>query len=239
MAKYYVDGKLVEIKEGKKGFSQGSEGILYLQNQKLYKIYYPNSLNEGFGNKRVYHQALLEIKDLFEMIILPENLIFQSEKDYSYCGYVTKMVGEGKKKKEGITTLNWDDFLFNIIRLEQEIALLSEYRFQAVDFAFHNVVFSEEEKRLYMVDPGRYHHQTYFTISDYKRVNQLILTDFLKHLLEREMIFFHLVPNHKRNKLLLMLEKERNHQSYSIYFQEQVQKYENVQEMIRRKGKYC
>ncbi len=239
MAKYYVDGKLVEIKEGKKAFSQGSEGTLYLQNQKLYKFYHPNSLNEGFGNKRVYHQALLEIKDLFQTIILPENLIFQSEKDYSYCGYVAKMVGEGKKKKEGISTLAWDDFLFNIIQLEQEIHLLSEYRFQAVDFAFHNVVFSEEEKRLYMVDPGRYHHQTYFTISDYQRVNQLIFTDFLKHLLEREILFFHLVPNNKRSKLLLCLEKERKDRFYSVYFQEESKKYENVQEMIKWKGKFC
>ena len=239
MAKYYVSGNLIEIPEGKKGFSQGSEGILYLQKQKLYKIYYPNSLNEGFGNKKVYHQALLEKKDFFHHIVLPENLIFQSEKDYSYCGYVTKMVGEGKKKKEGISTLPWNLFLKNIIELEQEIDLLSEYRFQAVDFAFHNTVFSEKERTLYMVDPGRYHHQTYFTISDYRRMNHLILTDFFKHLLEREMIAFHLVPNQKRSKLLLTIEKERNEQPFSMYFQEQEKKYENVQEMIKRKGKYC
>ena len=62
--KFYVDGKEITIANNIKIFDCGSEGKLYQIENDVYKIYYPNTLNEGFGNKKIYHQALLGIKGL-------------------------------------------------------------------------------------------------------------------------------------------------------------------------------
>ena len=112
MAIYYVDGTKINIPIHQKPFGQGSEGSLYLLNHKLYKIYYPKTLNEGFGNKKTYHQSLLEVKHLFKKFILPESLIFDA--DGNYAGYVTELVGDEKTKKEGITNESWDKLITNL-----------------------------------------------------------------------------------------------------------------------------
>lgn len=238
MKTYYVDGEIIKIPDNKKPFGQGSEGKLYLINNKLYKVYYPNALNEGFGNKKNYHQSLLEIKNCFKKIILPESLMFESNRTYSYCGYVTEVVGNGKKKKEGVTTLPWNLFISNIHDFEQEMDLLTENRFLAIDFVFQNSVFSEEDGNLYMVDPGRYHHVSYFTIVDYQRQNQLILNEYFIRMLEREMIYFRLIPNRKIKGFIYQLQEEREDKPFSEYFLENSEKYPNIQEMIKTKGKY-
>ncbi len=238
MANYYVNGKMISIQENKKAFSQGSEGKIYLMEGKIYKIYYPNTLNEGFGDKKKYHQSLLQIKDLFQNILLPEDLIFNTSKLGSYCGYVTKLVGEGKKKKEGITTLPWNLLIPNIQTFEQEIHLLGENRFLAVDFSFHNLVFSEQEQKLYMVDPGRYHYEPYFTLEDYHKRNQLILKECFLHTLQRDMIHFHLLSNKKIKLFLNSMELERKDMPFSEYFLENQEKYSNIQEMIQVKGRF-
>lgn len=236
MAKYYVDGKLVEIPIQKKAFGEGSEGKLYLLGGKLYKIYNPEALNDGLGNKRFYHQALLEVKDLFNTYVLPESLIF--EEKGSYVGYMTEKVGEKKKQKEGITEETWPYFIENLEELEKETDLLSENRFLAIDMGFHNSIFSKENHKLYIVDPGRYHHQSYFTIGDYYRRNHLILNDYFFHMLEREIIYFKLMPYRKSTILVKKIEQEKGERSYSKYFEQVSQEYDSIHEFFKEKGKY-
>jgi hypothetical protein len=91
-----------------------------------------------------------------------------------------------------------------------------------------------------MTDPGRYHHLPYFTVSDYKNKNNLILNEYLFHMLEREIITFKLVkqPNRKAHLLAKTLEKEKGEKPYSEYFNEQVSKFESPQEFLKTKGRY-
>ena len=53
--KYYINGENININTSKP-FNKGSEGQVYKIDDQIYKIYYKNALNEGFGNKLFYHQ---------------------------------------------------------------------------------------------------------------------------------------------------------------------------------------
>jgi len=236
MAIYYVNGEKINIPASKKPFGKGSEGCLYLINDKLYKIYYPSSLNEGFGNKRVYHQSLLAVKDKFNKFILPEDLIF--DENGNYVGYTTILVGDKSKKREGITSGTWDNLVTNLKDFENEIKLLSENRFLTVDLGFHNSVFSKEDGNLYMIDPGRYHHESLFTVHDYHKRNKLMLENYFFHMLEREIIHFKLVPGKKAMLLAKKIQEEKLDRSYSEYFEEISQKEESIHEFIKKKGRF-
>lgn len=236
MAIYYVNGEKIKIPTDKKPFGQGSEGSLYLIKDKLYKIYDSFTLNEGFGNKKIYHQSLLELNGMFEKFILPDALIF--DENGTYCGYVTPLVGNKSKNKDGVTILDWDNFIGNLRDIENEIDLLSENRFLTVDVGYHNSIFSKENGNLYMIDPGRYHHQSYFTICDYKRKNKLILEDYFTRMLEREILSFKLVTSKKVKPLISMIKDEKNDISYSEYFESVKEKESSVHEFFKVKGRY-
>lgn len=232
--KYYVDGKEITILNNHKIFNSGSEGKLYRIENDIYKIYYPNALNEGFGNKKVYHQSLLGISNEFECIILPNSLIF--DKDGNYVGYKCPLVGENNKI--GLTELEWNKFIENIKKLEEEMNRLSENRFLAVDFAFHNSVYSKEQQKLYIVDPGRYHHLTYFTLNDYSNRNKLILEEYIFHMLEREIISYKLTTPKKATILMKKIALLKESLTYSEYFCDNADKYENIHEMIKIKSRF-
>lgn len=236
MAIYYVNGEKINIPTHNKPFGLGSEGCLYLIDNKLYKIYHPNSLNEGFGNKKFYHQSLLTVKDQFKKFILPEDLIFDAFGNY--VGYTTPLVGGKNKKREGITSGSWDNLVTNLKDFEKEIKLLSENRFLAVDIGFHNSVFSKEDSSLYMIDPGRYHHESLFTIPDYHKRNKLMLENYFFHMLEREMIYFKLIPIKKVPLLAKNMQEEKLSKSYSEYFEEISQKEDSIHEFIKKKGRF-
>jgi len=236
MAIFYVDGGKINIPTYRKPFGFGSEGNLYLVNDKLYKIYNANALNEGFGNKKIYHQSLLGLKDSFKKFILPESLIFNEHGDY--VGYVTELVGDKSKRKEGITEGSWDNFIKNIKDFETEIDLLSNNRFFTVDIGFHNSIFSKDDGNLYMVDPGRYHHETFFTLSDYTRKNRMMLEDYFFHMLQRETAYFKLAPIKEVSSLIGKLKDEKNDLSYSEYFENASDKYDSIHQFIKSKGKW-
>lgn len=231
--KYYVDGEYLTISNNQKIFNSGSEGKLYKIGNDIYKIYYPNTLNEGFGNKKIYHQSLLGISDQFDRIVLPKSLIF--DELGNYVGYKCPLVG---KNKIGVTELNWDQFIENINVLEKEMLLLSENRFLAVDFAFHNSIYSKELKKLYMVDPGRYHHQTYFTLNDYINRNKIILEEYIFHMLEREIMEYKLTTLKKAQLLMKQIKIIKENLTYSEYFYDNSSKYENIHEMIKIKSRF-
>lgn len=232
--KFYVDGKEITIANNKKIFDCGSEGKLYQIENDVYKIYYPNTLNEGFGNKKIYHQALLGINNQFERIILPTSLIFD---EYgNYVGYKCPLIEENNKI--GLTELDWKLFLENLKKLEEEILLLSENRFLAIDFAFHNSIYSKKDQKIYMVDPGRYHHQSYFTLQDYINRNKKILEEYIFHMLEREIITYKLTTPKKATNFMKNIASSKENLSYSEYFYDYLLKYENVHEMIKVKSRF-
>ena len=235
MASLYTEGKEIVINMSKKPFAAGSEGQLYIVDGKVYKIYFSNALNEGFGDKKRYHQALLQVKDLVNHFVLPESLLFDD--DGRYVGYVTDLV-DRSRQKEGATSLAWDSFVSNIKNLEIETNILSDNRFLLVDLGFHNSLFSQKDGKLYMTDPGRYHRKSLFTVSDYKRRNQLMLTDYFRHMLERDIIYFKLVNKSKTNVLVSSIVQEIGDRRYSDYFENVSSDFESVHEFLSTKGKF-
>ena len=239
MSDFYVQGNKISIDTKSPAFGAGSEGSLYLVDGKLYKIYYTDSLNDGFGNKKRYHQSLLGLYQDFEHFVLPEDLIFDS--DGNYVGYVTRLVhyhGKEQNKGAGLTTLDWDPFIENIETIEKEIELLSENRFLTVDLGYHNSIFSKMNNKVYMIDPGRYHHQTYFTTTDYKRRNIAIFNDYIIRMLERDSISFKLVHKNKILPLVKSINIERDNKRFSQYFTEISEEYDSVQDFLKEKAKF-
>lgn len=235
MAIYYINEDKINIPTHKKPFGYGSEGKLYLIDDKLYKIYNPEAINEGFGNKYIYHSSLLGLNEQFKSFVLPQNLIF--DENNNYVGYVTELI-DRKKNREGVTGLDWEHFLSNIRNLEIEADMLSENRFLLVDLAFHNSIFNKEDSKLYMVDPGRYCHYKYFLINDYKRRNNLILTDYFKHMLKMDIHHFKLMHKNKMTPLVNAISNEIGTGRYSDYFEQYKDKCESVHEFLKIKSRF-
>lgn len=143
-----------------------------------------------------------------------------------------------ENNKIGLTELEWNKFIENIKKLEEEMNRLSENRFLAVDFAFHNSVYSKEQQKLYIVDPGRYHHLTYFTLNDYSNRNKLILEEYIFHMLEREIISYKLTTPKKATILMKKIALLKESLTYSEYFCDNADKYENIHEMIKIKSRF-
>lgn len=232
----YVNGECIYIDIEKNPYAKGSEGRLYKKDDKLYKIYYDNSLSEGFGKKEVFHKSLLEFNDVCETFILPVALEF--DKDKNYVGYVCKIVGDGNKKFYGISELNWDSFLANLKDIEKEKDFLTDNRFLLTDIGIHNAIFSKVKSKIYLVDPGRYHHEKYFTLEQYRKINNLMLKDFFKNLLKQEAIFYKLVKPKKATPLLNTIFNDITMENVSDYFAEISTNYENVQEFMKIKARY-
>lgn len=233
MKKYRISDKMVEIDIRKRPFNRGSEGKLYLIGDKLYKIYFPNAICEGFVNKQNFHQNLVEINDLFDNFVLPNDLIFDN---INYVGYVTNLVGEEKGKKDGFSEFEWDDFIENIENLEKESDLLAKHRFLTVDIGIHNSIISKEKKKLYMIDPGRFCRQTYFTISDYTRRNRIIINEYFLRMMEREIINYKLIRSNKAKLLISKIKYEVEDNNYSDYFKEISKDYNSVHEFFKVKS---
>lgn len=116
--------------------------------------------------------------------------------------------------------------------------LLSENRFLLADLGYHNSLFNKKDKQLYMVDPGRYHHQSLFTISDYKRCNQMMLSEYFKHMLKCEMFYFKLVNKNKIPLILDNIENELDGKRYSDYFEKNVTEYDSIHEFLKIKSRF-
>lgn len=233
---YYVNGNKIKINKSDKVFAKGSEGMLYLIDNNLYKIYYSNALNDGFGNKEKYHKALLGLHDEVKQIVLPTDLIF--DLNCKYSGYKTPLVGEMDKNRIGIIKLNWDKVISNIETLEYDSTILSNNRFYMVDFSFHNMVFSKKEEKLYAVDPGRYHHETYFSIGDYKRINNLIVKECFLNQLRQEILSYKLIKINKSSMFISKIKDEMNDLTFSQYLTMNSSKYPSIEEFIKTKIRY-
>lgn len=235
MSKYYIDDKKIKISFKNKLFADGSEGNLYLIDEKLYKIYYPITLNDGFGNKEKHHKGLKDIKDEFSKIVLPESLIY--DKKRNYCGYVTPLVGDKTKNNVGITECSWDSFIDNLKALEEEIITLSNHGYLAIDLNIYNTIFSKQDSSLYIVDPGRYHPKDSYTTNDYINDNKLILDNYFINMLEYETIHYKLVPQREVNNVVSLITEEKKNRKYSEYFEDVSKDKLSIHEFIKIKGK--
>ena len=147
---YMVAGSKIEIDTDKKPFSKGSEGKVFLKNGTLYKIYYENALNEGFGDKLRYHSYLSSLTS--NQIDLPNDLIFDC--NGNYVGYTTKLITRKNSQYKGISLLDKKTLLTNIQTLLNDVNYLSDNYIFLNDVSIFNFILSDDI--MHIVDPGRY-----------------------------------------------------------------------------------
>ena len=58
---YYIDDELVDIDGKTEPYGTGTEGQVYRLDDEIFKLYFYNMLDEGYGNKYYHHKYLKEL----------------------------------------------------------------------------------------------------------------------------------------------------------------------------------
>lgn len=150
--KIYVKEKEIIIPDDKKEIGKGSEGIVYRIGNTTYKIYYKNALEDYFGKKKKYHEYLMTLNT--KQIILPTESIYDEFGEY--IGYTAQYVKGNKVNKTGLGSLKKEDIIKNLDILEEDIRNLSKKFVIMADVKPYNYMFDKKEKKMTIIDPGRY-----------------------------------------------------------------------------------
>lgn len=232
---YYVNSEEITIDETKKPFDQGSEGKLYKIGDKLYKIYYKEALCEGHGNKFSHHSYFLTLKT--SSIELPHDLIF--DKNNEYVGYVTKIINGDRIDKTGITLMNSKQFIKNIRLFENDVIKLGKNHILMCDVSTYNYLFDNDNFKMHIIDPGRYHIASNFTELDCIRMNLCQLDELITLLLYLDMIKYKSAGT-KRKAMILkdIIHDEKGSNKYSEYLSENLVNFETPMDFIKYKSRF-
>lgn len=221
-----------------KQFGKGSEGLAYLYNNKIYKIYYKNAINEGYGNKEKYHKYLMSLKT--DQVYLPINIIV--DENGEYIGYVTEFASGNQKDKTGFTLFPSDIAIKNLITLENSFDNLSENYVLTEDVALHNCLVDLENNTVNIIDPGRYKNHCFMFKDDYKKANDARLQYLINLLLYIDFIKFKPVGSKRKEQLLkeyiINDKKQLGIDKYSEYFNIKLENYDNIHEYAKSLQKY-
>lgn len=230
-----VDGKQINIETNKKCFDKGSEGQVYKIDNSIYKIYYPNMINEGFGNKFNHHKYMLMIDT--KQIVLPESIIYDLEGNY--LGYKTKYIEGDLKNKTGITKMPSQTFIKNLEVLEEDFETLTNNYVLAADVSPINYIYNKNENTMNVIDPGRYKVHTNNLISFYRKQNTAQLNYLIELLLFQDFIAYKPIGS-KRKSIILKNKIKISHKDepYSEYFKRELKNHENVDSYAKSLGKY-
>lgn len=217
-----INGVLQRINLNNK-IGEGTEGKVYLSNNNTYKIYYPNTLYDGFELKEKHHSYLLNIET--KQIILPTELIYS--KYGRYIGYTAPPI---KKKRNKLIDIETKTFIKNLKILERDIELLATNKVLMADVKYYNFIYNGN---MYIIDPGRYKPR--FDI-DPKTIYDLNINQYKKlliYLIENEMYsdnFCHC----KVEKTINLIKHEMLYQ-VSEYFKNEMKKYDTLKEYVKHK----
>ncbi len=216
---YFINNKSINIPVDKKPFKIGSEGKVYKIGNEIYKIYYPYMVNEGFGNKEIFHKQLTNIPT--QQIILPNGIIY--DKDGNYVGYRTKYIEANQQKKTGICKLSTKSFIKNLQILEEDFSILAKNNIIVGDISPLNYLYDEKNKTMYVIDPGRYHK---YKSENLVSINQAYLERLLESLIYLEFITYKPTQSKRKNILLRdYISEKRKNELYSIFFQKELKEY--------------
>lgn len=243
---YIIDEKKIFIDEEKKPFGKGSEGKCYKKNNQIYKIYYKNAINEFGRNKCLDHQYLIGIPT--KQIILPNALIYNE--DYSYAGYRTD-IAKGEKdvtKKQGFSLLPSKKFISNLQILESDMRLLANNYVLVADIQPVNYFFDQEKGIMKLIDPGRYRIGKFDYINDFddndlkevcNRQNKQLLENLVTNLIYNDIIKYKPLNSKKKlQKLRDYIKNDKSSLSYSEYFEETLNSFEDANTYFKSLGKY-
>lgn len=231
---YTINGELIDINT-KKEFGHGSEGITYLNDDCIYKIYYPSALDEGYGNKYYCHSYLLNIHT--NQFFLPQNLIF--DLNDNYVGYTSKLAKGNQSKKTGITIMPSEEFINNLKRLEEDIRILSDNNVTLADVSMMNYIYDDINHIMQIIDPGRYKHFNKSIIGNLYKVNMNQYDYLLNLLLYFDFIQYKPIGTKRKSQLLKdYIKEDKKDLLYSEYFENKLSNFDTPLDYVKTLGKY-
>lgn len=232
---YKINGEIINIPTEEKSYGHGSEGNVYKIGNEIYKIYYPNMINEGYGNKGNFHNRLLYIPT--KQIVLPNAIIEDLENNY--VGYKTIFINGNTKNKTGITKMPSKKFIKNLHILEQDFSLLTKNYILAADVSPINYIYDQSQIKMYAIDPGRYRSHPSNSQISCEIQNTAQLNNWIETLLEIDFITYKPV-NSKRKAQQLKRKIKELHKSepYSNFFERELRNYEYVHDYAKSLEKY-
>lgn len=234
---YQVKNQIIEIPDNAKEFGHGSEGVVYKIKDKLYKIYYQNALDEGYGNKEKQHIYFSQIPT--KQIIMPDYCIYDMEGNYA--GYTTKIARGNQKDKSGVTLLPKEDFIKNLQILSEDIKTLSSYYILCADVTPFNYILDKKTTKMQIIDPGRYKHHTFDNEAEYFRINMRQFEILVELLIRIDLLKYK--PLNSKRKLLLLSEfiaetRRKFDGTIVEFYQEKLKDYENLFDYTKSLTKY-
>lgn len=230
---YYVNGKLIDIPTHKSCFNSGSEGKIYVIDNKVYKIYYKNTIKNMDNFTLTCHKEMAKIKT--KQIILPSDLIYDTAN--TCWGYVNPLIPGNSDDKTGIIKMPSKHFVSNLKVLEKDSTILGENLILMRDLCYDNYQYDSKTETMYLLDPSRYTRQEGLEKAEYirKNINQLNLLieellylDFKKY--KPVKTFF---SRKKAKYLVTRINDKRQDQLYSIFFKKELENHENVYEYVK------
>lgn len=231
--KYYINGQEVEINTSKKPYGQGSEAKLYRVENTLYKIYFKEALNEGFGNKERYHRILKDINT--KQVKLLDELIFDENGDYA--GYTTKVVEHDKRNQNGIIKLPKNKLITNLSILENDFDLLATNYVLVSDIRPYNHIYGKDGN-LYEIDCGRYRSFCFSDKDKYYKDNRSQLDELVLLLIYNDLVKEKIGTKRKTQIFKNTLLEQCGSLRYSTLFKEILKENQTIEEYAKEKIKY-
>ena len=232
---YKILENRINIPTEKKPYNKGSEGQVYKIDNEIYKIYYTNMINEGYGSKEKHHTRLLSIPT--KQVILPTELIYTLTD--TYAGYKTGFVEGNQKKKTGITQMPSKKFIHNLQVLESDFNLLTENYILVADASPVNYIYDELSQTMNVIDPGRYKSNWTLLKSSCQKQNDIQLKYLINLLLYLDFIEYKPVGTKRKAALLRdRIKTQAQETSYSEFFSKELENFETVHQYAKSLERY-
>ena len=231
---FYVDDELININDNTEPYGIGTEGQVYKIVDEIFKLYFYNTLDEGYGNKYYFHKYLKTLNT--KQIALPKKLIFDI--DGNYVGYTANYVDGDVNENNGLTLLPSELFLENLKSLVEDIKYLSREKVLMADVSPWNTIFDKKDKLLFLIDPGRYQSHSFDSIPffDYEMQNMFQFNLLIGILLDLDFKEYNPVEDEDKSKKIITYiidEIKKYKGSYLDYFERVLERYENVNEYAK------
>lgn len=142
--------KLYEFLKNSKHIGDGSQGICYLKNQLVYKIFYNYSDEDEDFVSGYDESELLRFKNIDnKMFVWPQEIIRIEDK---IVGYISKYKKANNLYKINPLLVDLNKLRKSIIESQREIKIISEYGVKTYDMMY-NILYGD---RLYSIDTDEF-----------------------------------------------------------------------------------
>lgn len=130
-------------------------------------------------------------------------------------------------------------FFQNLTIWEKDAEILAESYILMADVGFHNYIYDEEEKSMYIIDPGSYKTKKMFMKGDYLRSNLKQIDDLTKQIIVEDILKCPEISK-KKNDIVIHMREEMGESTMHEYLEQalDVGEYNNVNEFLIEKARY-